>query len=316
VSYRSRKITQIRKDESMPEDQGYCRMCRRVQPLSYFHSALDERIDTNKHLSICKFCCDQIFNEEMERNKGSLELAVLSMCRILNMRYDEQAIESAKKHIETRGSDPKKFIGFYKAKLVTVSRTSVSDGASSLDLGYRDNPTVNLAEQQQEVSQENEFDEDRDLKLFWGTDDRDEIEFLEREFISFKQTHKADTYAEITLLKQVCRKLWDIEKDRKVGKSTDASTKQLMELMKNLAISPSMSNAAMSGKGVDTLGTRIKDIENLTPAEWVKDKSVYRDVDDLEAYTQKYIVSPLRSFVSGSKEFTVENTESEIDDED
>jgi hypothetical protein len=302
---------EITVESGLPESTNYCRKCKRIRRSTFFYKAVDLTIDSNEMFSVCKDCIDDIYSKVLESEHGAIQKAVLYLCRKLNVKYDELAIESAIKQIESSGWDINKFFGVYRAKLVNVSR-STSD--APIDLSYMDNPIINIPETK--LSEE-EFVDFRELVDFWGTDVKEDIGFLEFNFSKFKQSHKADTYAEIVLLKEVCYKMLEIDKERKVnGKAPDSSTKQLMEIMKNLAISPSMVSAANSGKNVDTFGIWIKEIETMRPAEWVEDKSIYADIDDIEAYGEKHLTSPMRSLITGNREFSLDESETDYSSEE
>lgn len=306
-----RLAPEISVESGLPENTSYCRKCKRIRRSTFFYKAVDLTIDSNEMFSVCKDCIDDIYVKVLESEHGAIQKAVLYLCRKLNVKYDEAAIDSAIKQIESSGWDINKFFGVYRAKLVNVSRSTSN---APIDLSYMDNPIINIPETK--LSEE-EFVDFRELVDFWGTDVKEDIEFLEFNFSKFKQSHKADTYAEIVLLKEVCYKMLEIDKERKInGKAPDSSTKQLMEIMKNLAISPNMVSAANSGKNVDTLGIWIKEIETMRPAEWVEDKSIYADVDDIEAYGEKHLTSPIRSLITGNREFSLDESETDYSSEE
>lgn len=298
-------------ENGLPENFGYCRKCREVKRAYFFHKATDQLIDSSGLFSVCKSCVAEIYSTFLRDVGGVPEKAILKMCSTFNIIYNEDALNAAKKQMDSKNiEDEDNLFAFYRAKLIVVYKSNITDKASEIDLSFRPDVTINMPER------EIESDSMEELIQFWGTDNKQDIEFLEKEYSNFKQSHKADTYSEITLLKQVCYKLLDMDKDRRAGRSTDSSLKQLMDVMKNLAISPSMTNAASAGKGVDTFGNWIKDIENLRPAEWVEDKNIWKDVDDLETYTQENIISPIRSFITGNREFTLEGTESSEEEDE
>jgi hypothetical protein len=146
-----------------------------------------------------------------------------------------------------------------------------------------------------------------DLKSFWGENLLiDDYKFLQKEYDNFKKTHRADVYSEIVLLREICFKLLLIRNLRVEGKSTAVMTKELQELMKNLGISPSMLNAANSGKSLDTFGQWVKEIEEFRPAEFFDDKDMYADFDKIEEYAERHITRPLKNFITGSRDFGVD----------
>lgn len=290
-------------ETGLPANLVYCRKCQKIKNTGMFFKAVDTNIDANGYFSVCKDCIEDMYKKILEVEYGSIHKAVLRICRTLNIKYDENAVNSAIKQVENSEWDRSKLFGVYRAKLVAVSNSTSN---APVDLTYMDNPIINIP--QTSLIEEEYFDT-KEIMEFWGTNIKEDIEFLERNFSKFKQSHKADTYAEIVLLKEVCYKMLDIDKERRVnGKVSDSSTKLMMEIMKNLAISPNMVSAANSGKNVDTFGVWLKEIETMRPAEWVEDKSIYADVDDIEAYGEKHLTSPMRSLVTGNREFSLDET--------
>ena len=49
----------------------------------------------------------------------------------------------------------------------------------------------------------------------------------------------------------------------------------------------------------------IKNIEETTPAEYYKDKELFKDFDSIEEYIKKFITRPLKNFITGSRDFNI-----------
>ncbi len=304
---KSKQLKEFTESGVLPENSSYCRKCMQIKPKESFSKTTTPDIDKTNCMSLCKKCVDELYEKILVSENGSIQKTILKLCKLLNVIYYEPAIESSLKHIETKQSDPNKVFGLYRAKTLVLLRDNVSD--LNVDLTYQDNPIVNSVEKN--ILQDDEFKEARDLKAFWQTSDKSDLEFLENEFANFKKTNKADTHAEKILLKQVCYKLLDMDKDRKAGKSTDASLKQLMSIMEKMLISPNTVNAANSGENLDTFGSWIADIEKNEPAQWLEGdgKELYKDVEDVEGYFQKYFVRPLRNFILQAKDWNIDDEE-------
>ena len=135
-----------------------------------------------------------------------------------------------------------------------------------------------------------------------------DYEYLEREIEVWKRTHKCDNEAEETLLKEICLTKLGLRKSRAANDDLRVKdlTKMLQDLMKTAALDPSKSNAASSGKLLDAFGVWVKDIEENRPAEWVEDKALFKDVDDIGSYLKKYVVRPIKNFITGSRDFGVD----------
>ena len=282
-----------------------------------FYEAVDCGIvDKNGLLSVCKNCIQEIYDENFQKTQ-SMEKSIHLLCISLNIKYSNEAASAAKLHIQTLLDNGKKVnsvFGIYKQKLISVQKTM--DKSLIEDLTYSDIGTIYTSEAQNLK----EIPIPQDVVAFWGKDlKREDIEFLETQFTNFKQTHKADTYAEIVLLKQVCYTMLDIKNARATNPPNDTSdlVKELQALMKNLAISPNAINAANADKGLETFGLWIQDIETQEPAQWLSTDprgDMYRDVGNVEEYFQKYFVRPLKNFITGSKDFNVEEGDKDEDE--
>lgn len=147
---------------------------------------------------------------------------------------------------------------------------------------------------------------EQEIKGFWGYgfDDK-EYDFLEGELARWKQTHKCDVQAEITLLREICITVLDTRNARINKNPTKDLRKELQDLMKTASVDPAKANSIGSGQTVDRFGVWLKDIEEKKPSEWWEDQEKYKDADGFIPYIKDYIVRPIRNFFSGNKDFVI-----------
>jgi len=287
----------------------------KLLPENKFYEAVDAGlIDSNGKLSVCKPCISSLYNGFYEQY-GSVEKAIHKLCISLNIKYTNEAASATQKNITTlleQGKNVRNIMGIYLSKIVATNKSM--DKSIEEDNTYTDVGTIY-------VDKETVIDEapiPKDVIGFWGEDvPKDDIKYLENEYINFKKTHSAETYAEIVLLKQVCYTMLDIKRMRQAGEETGDLVKELQALMKTLAVSPNVTAAATaSSKNSESFGLWIKDIEENEPAQWLLSDprgDIYRDVSDIDKYFQNYIVRPLKNFITGSKDFNVAEDENEDD---
>ena len=295
--------------EQLSQGKYYCRKCMKFLPERNFYKAVDKkRVDTNGKISVCKNCAQEIY-DELFKETPVMEKVIHTMCTTLNVAFINNAVDATKAHIDTltdSGKNVKAIFSIYLQKLVAVNPTM--DKSADVDMTYVDVGTV-YTDKQFDIK---ESPIPKDVLDFWGRQyPEEDIRFLEKEYTNLKTTHVVKTYAEITLAKQVCFTVLDIEKVRS-GKAEGDMTKMprsVQDLMKSLDIAPNVANTNTASEDDETFGMWIKDIEKSEPAIWLKDNpqyGIYRDIDNIDKYYKDYVVRPLKNFITESRDFNVE----------
>jgi hypothetical protein len=296
----------------------YCRRCMQNKVPRDFWSAVDTDVDKNGYFSVCADCVNEMFDNALTAD-GSIESAVLKICRKLNIKYSETAIESAKKQMDTyreAGKTLPPFFSIYKIKLVSTQRTGFTEREVE-DLTYSEVTSIIVNPNLNTLKNVDEEEIDKSVILFWGAGyNKEDYQWLESMMDGWKKTHKSDTMSEQVLLREIVLKQFEIERARQEKKSTTSLLKDLQDLMKTSAVDPSKANAASSGRSSDTFSSFIKMIEENRPAEYYKDKNLFEDFDGIEdKYFNKHVTRPMKNFITGSRDFSLEDTDEE-DDED
>lgn len=280
-----------------------CRKCQQTKRRNRFTTSFDHWLDGNGMMSICNDCICEIYDgyllSEKDQNKATVKL-----CRLLNWMYRPESIDKVNEQLADgrRKGHFAIMYHYHLAQWAMFAANHRESGGNSVDLTFVEPPVV--------IKSQNPNMADEDSIMFWGEGlEKWEYDFLNNEYMFFKEGHKADLPSEIDLLKEVCYKNLEIKKLRLEGKPVDSYVKSKQELFKSLAISPQFANTANSGKALDTFGNWVADIERETPAQWLshEKKDLFRDVDDPEKYFLRYFVSPLKTFILQSKNWSLEH---------
>jgi len=290
--------------------ESWCRRHVSMRPASEFYEFVDMGfVDKAGLMSVCKSCIQDMYDEEYKKT-NSMEESIHKLCTSLNVMYSNEAVSATKAHIQTLidgGKNVNAVYGIYKQKLLATQKSMDKSGLKEMtyiDLGViftTDNiDTPDIAIPQETMD-------------FWGNErDREEVLFLQSEYNKFDKTYNTEDHAQVSLLQQVCYTLLDLKKARKANDDTKDLTKSLQEIMKSLKISPSSKGKDDNGEESELFGMWIRDIETKEPAQWLKTDprgDMYRDVADVEGYFQKYIVRPIKNFITQSKDFNVDDDE-------
>lgn len=281
----------------------HCRKCMRDLQPDRFYAATDKFLDSSGYLSVCKDCVDDLYKRfyEIEHN---IDRTILKLCRILDISYDESAIQALHTHIatvEAKGKEMASIFGNYKTKLYSGK------------VGKSANPDLTFKEPEIEIQQklmEDYIDDQEYYEEKWGKSQdltSEDYRFLETEFNRWTPT-KIISYSDDVMIRIICHKQNDIRKARIIGATTDKLENQLLEFMKNSALTPVLQKAADAGKNKEAFGVWIGDIEEYEPAEWFDKQEKYRDMDNF----QKDIDDMHRSTgnaISGSRDFNIEDME-------
>lgn len=300
---KSRKTTKaITTQTGVVVETAYCRMCRETKNASEFYVATDFFVDTNGLWSVCRKCCQSIYENNL-KIENSVERALYKTCRLLNLRYDVDAIAVAKnqiKNMNDRGTNATNFFGIYKSKLLAVTPKEIGHRGDE-DFTFQEEtplppPSDPLLDHEKNAEE---------LKQFWGDNlNRDDYIWLEKEYSKWEHDYDIRNSSEVNLLKLIVLKLFDIKNARANG-STAKLEKEFQDLLKTSALSPAQSNAASKSGFADTYGMLIKRIEEDTPAEYYKDYKLFDDFFDLKKYIKNYITRPISNFFSGQKNYNI-----------
>lgn len=288
----------------------YCRKCKEKKKSTEFYSAVDNYLDTNGFLSICKSCCNIVYEDQYHTTQN-IDTALLGTCRILNISYILSAVDGVKSYIQNsveNNKDIGNVFGVYKKMIATHSRGGLDEKENPLVFNESSNNLIDFS-----IGSDESLEE---MKMFWGNGlVTEDYQFLENELADWKKTHKCDVKSEELLLKEICWKELNIKKERELNHSTAKLVKELQDLMKTAALDPSKINSASVGKSQDAFGVWIKQIEEKTPAEWWQDEGKYKDIDNLKKYAKDYIERPIRNFL-GDRDFSIGEEEVETGEED
>ena len=305
-------------DDDQKVEGIYCRRCQKHRNPSYFYRAVDTLLDKNNYMSVCKLCINDLYDAFFANDKV-IEKTVLRLCRALNVKYDQDAMDSTNEVIKTyieRGTTPAGVFGIFKAKLESRNRLTHNKSAlETEDLTFVE-PAPNII---REMPDPEDFGA-HNIEYYkekWGTSvdfTMEDYLFLEQELDNWKKTHKCDTYSEEVMLREICFKRNEIRRVRNEGGNTNTLVKALTEVMKSSALTPAQQTASSDESSVNAFGVWLRDIETKRPAEWHDDQQRYRDLDGIDDDLAD-ITRSIKNFMTESRDFSSMDLESILSDD-
>jgi hypothetical protein len=287
----------------------YCRKCQIYKDEKDFFAALDDYLDTNGKMSVCKDCSNEIYNLALNVEMD-IKKALFKTCKILNIAFIPECIDSALLQLENKSEgkeiDLQNAFGLYKSKLASYFRLVKNVPRTFESYGIE----VKFNEADAKTIEENEGQDFSEyLKNTWGAGlSISDYNFLESSIGEWKRTHKCDTNSELVLMQEICHLQLNIRKTREQAMDTKTLVKSLQELIKTSNLSPAQANLSNATKGTEAFGNWIKDIEQLEPAEWWdKNRNAFVDVDNLAQYFEDFITRPIKNFITRSRDFSIKS---------
>lgn len=228
--------------------------------------------------------------------------ALERICAIFDWYFDDVSLAAARKSTTDRS-----MLNSYLSKLNLIQ--TLKRGTTYLDYIKQqiDHP-IETKEDLEEYRKNDNKVSDRDIKR-WGLGFKpDEYAFLKDHYNMLKDLAGPDDIVTDNLIRDLCvikvqtnRALADGETD-KYAKMTELYQKTLTTA--NLKPKGSKDTAAVTQ--IEGIDMAIRDIEKYTPAEFFKDKALYKDHDGIGEYFMRFIVRPFKNLFTGSKEMDSE----------
>ena len=298
---RPRKVVEIKEDK---EQIIYvCTCCGKEKKETDFYSSNSIIYSHNKRLSICKDCVIELFHKLKDKYNSDIK-AVYKCCEMLDVCYERGIYDSAVKQYN-KGNN-KELIAVYFQKVNSLMQNK---GKTFID-----------SDKLTEEESINEFKTSSDYELIkrWGKSYTDEeLQFLEEHYYEWTVHNDCSKLSVQKLVRMICEKELEIEKIKMQGGNAEKAEKALLTLMDSSSLTPKSMSAINETDSAKIYGVWLRDIETNKPAEYFKDKKIYRDFDHLLEYYQRFILRPLKNLLTGSREFDKEfNVEEEKQDDE
>lgn len=299
--------------ENMPqnknENQGYCRICKKILPANKFYQATNPMIDKNNLMSVCIEHCKEIYNSYFSIY-NNIDEALQLTCRDLDVCFNKQALKETKSHIEKLISNGKKaesVFGYYKSKLSSTSKNNDSiEGFRYKDSDVFEeqkfkNQIKELSLEYRDVNNNLDFEINQEMISFWGTDNKSELFFLENEWHNLITRFECDSYSTEMLFQEIAHQRLDIKKKRKENQSVDKELKTLQDLLGSANIKPVQETGANASEQV-SFGVLMKKWENEKPIP--KPEKEWEDVDSIRRYISIWFLGHLCKMLNLNNDYS------------
>jgi len=271
----------ISQSPSTPTLSCYCRRCMTTKSASQFYQAVNEELDKNGFMSICKKCCESIYSRLYE-NYQDVDRSIYESCKIIDLVYSEEAVKMALNHytnlVKRQTQDAESVVfAYYNSKVRT---TAVKNGdvyglrfVDSDKFIYKLEKEVNNLEENKIKTPD---EKKKELEKMWGkVSGREdwEYEYLENELTLIQASYECKSYTMLMIMKDICYFNLKIEKERQADNDVSKLIKSRQDLLNDARLKPVQSIGLEADETV-TFGTLIDKWENERPIPKRVDKEM------------------------------------------
>lgn len=276
------KTSNIKKEDVL---QIYCRRCQTLKTSDKFYEAMNPSLDTNGYMSVCRDCCNEIYDEYFNEIHD-IEKSIFLTCEDLDIRFSKEAIISTKSHVDSfksKGRNIGKIFGIYKSKLSSTGKSNgmtnfrFKDSNESLEDVQDDKVKNKLTIRNLDTDYENESIEIIYLKDKWGNEiPIESLIWLEQKYNEWYDNYDIQGKAMELLIEQLCFEEFFMYQERQKGQDVSKRLKNVQDMMKSSKLSPRQETASEQAE-FQTISEFIKKVEQTKP--FVKKNSEFEDVD-------------------------------------
>lgn len=321
------------KEKRIVAESKKCRYCMNVKNQNRFYVSQDF-LDSDGRMSICIDCCGYLFNYYYSVH-SRIDIAIYELCRCVNVRYDSKAYSSLMTSLEKNSMqatisaingeisedmsentidqiavDTKTSIfGKYYNILKKIYQNS-PDMDLTFDVykndrpeGYEDKTTDKAVVEAIDDAYEKKMNS---LEKKWGKQEGDDYAFLESEYNSWAKTKDTDEKGVDLLIREVCLHQLKMRKMRENGEDIKKDDIEILtRLMDKCSISPDKLKENNSNRSLAAFGVWLKDVETISPAEWVENKKLFKDVEGIDEYVNRTFDRAVKNYIGQQRDFRV-----------
>ena len=263
------------------------------------------------YLPYCKTCVGEKFKEYFYKTGKDVHASLYLLCRVVDVPYREnmaiEAIEDNKKKVELAQEKNKEryaedvYMSYFE-KINTLFRQVDNvhlsfDESDFCETGIKfltKKTEKDIKELAKELLSEEEFNKRKELeelRIRFGNYKDEELLWLKKEYVDWESSNNLNTTTLVKMTEEIVKTRLAM---RQAKKPTDIKNYHSIfnDLLKQTGLSPT-SNSNLSDTTKNTIGMRIKDIEENKPADMISMRPKYSDIDNYEKYFQNYYRGPL-----------------------
>lgn len=292
----------------------WCVRCQTTYDRNFYMSV--NEYHTSGYLPYCKRCLGEI-HEELYSIYEEIEVSIHTLCRLVDLPFKKATLELAIRQIERENERDldtpitesyKYYFSFLNNSFRSTPDIAVNFDDSDISLLAIKKTvakSIDLDEQLKRWEEEDNEEvrkEARKLRKQFGDYSDEDLFKLKEMYDEWESGNNLNTVALRRSVTKICQLELNIQKKIASGEDASKDFNALFKLMDQTGLKP-IANTGVSDERKNTIGMRIKDLEESKPAESLLLRKVYNDLDDHEKFFRNYFVAPVK------KSFGIEDSD-------
>lgn len=293
----------------MAETEALCYHCLKMQPIKKFLS-YNGRIYKFGKIPVCNDCLNNLFEDYVVAYKGDYKQAIRRLCMNFDLYYSDGIYVSSIRNGEFSLNEYIKKLNINPNKNRTFD-TSLKEGINFISGEFVSTAGADgkgKASLQQKLAKDLQ-DTPPDVIKRWGVGYQPvDYETLENHYSYLKKANPhCDSNQEI-FINDLCILKMQQQRATREGKIDDLI--KLTDAYRKTFSQAGLKTSQDSDSSEDDCwGEWIRRVEEYTPADYYRNKELFKDADGVKDYFSRFVLRPLKNLITGQderdKEFSV-----------
>lgn len=251
-------------------------------------------VNNSGFLPFCKACCEKYYEQVLAVFDGDPRLAVKECCDTFGWYWSETLYRGSLKNLTANTP----LIAYY---LKVGGNGGAPAGYTYLNYLHED--FIKVENEAINETLEARTATEKQIKTWGAAYEVDEYKTLDYYYDDLTSEFQASDAVQEKLIRDLC--VQRLLQDRAL-KHNDFDTYEKASKLYHSTLKAG--NLEVKNKDDELndpnacYGNFVKMIETYTPAEYYKDKSLFADFDKIKEYFERFILRPMRNFITGSKD--------------
>lgn len=274
-----------------------CCLCHKTFNKANFYKTNSTIYTNNGYMPVCKECFYELFLRYIEEYDGNTKKAMKRLCMAFDIYFDEKIFFSSD------SLDHEVIVGNYM-KRMNLSQCKGKTFDDTLDAGFDFNEMADK-EIVDEIQYTEELDSNqiakKDIKKWGEGFEPNDYKILNAHYDYLVNANpNYDSNQEI-FINELC--YTKMLKDKAASKGDVDDYRKLSETYRKSFQQAGLKTIEETASAEDfSIAVNVRTIEEYTPAEFYRDKALYKDFDGIGDYIDRFLLRPLRNLQHGTKE--------------